>query len=83
MNSFTIWFLIISILLYVAVEIATRVAKKKRGKRENGNSDNDNSGKQSGDNRTDTNDNWKIIKYWKPTTIHISDWISICNMVCI
>ena len=57
MNSFTIWFFIISILLYVAVEIATRVAKKKRGKRENGNSDNDNSGKQSGDNRTDTNDN--------------------------
>ena len=55
MNSFTIWFLIISILLYVAVEIATRIAKKKRGKRENGNSDNDDNRKQSGNDRTDIN----------------------------
>ena len=55
MNSFTIWFLIISILLYISVEIATRIAKKKRGKRENGNSDNDDSRKQSGNDRTDIN----------------------------
>ena len=55
MNSFTIWFLIISILLYVAVEIATRIAKKKRGKGKNGNSDNDDSRKQSGNDRTDIN----------------------------